>query len=100
MSSHLSSFSLGDKLYKHVIFIDEDDRVELQDGRGTTVLTYTADCVVYDKDKSLLGMFSMDGRGRWLFQGRGKHSQPYTFTHDLLEAEVEVSKMYLNGELK
>ena len=97
-ASPVGSFLLGNCLYSHSIFCADDDRVELQDNKGNTLMTYTANCAVLDKDGEEVGRWNMDNN-RWVYYNFSD-KQEITFKYDLLEAEMEVSKMFLKGELK
>lgn len=93
-ASHIESFTAGGAIYRHVIFCSDDDRVEMQDDSGKTILTFTSDCEVHDELSGQIGTFHMRGDDHhWDYKQIGQGT--ITFGQDLLKAEVEVSKLYL-----
>lgn len=97
MCSYIDAFIFNDEVFEHVIFTDEDDRVECRDGDGKVRLTYTTNCRVLDGGKKLIGRWSMPDN-QWIFIPEGE-GQQRTYGRDLLKAEVEVSKLYIAGTL-
>lgn len=103
-SSVIDGFTTGlgnDKLfYKHVIFMD-DDRVECQRDSGEMVLKFDSVGRVSDGRNNQIGRFRMKLNDitkthTWSFEGTdGWFNQDYGW--DLLKAEMEVSKKYLQG---
>lgn len=92
-SSHIRTFLIGDATYHHRLY---NDRVECTHGTDL-VLTYTADNKVLDKTGKVIGHWQLDRFRTWRFYGESGIS--IIFREDLLRAEVELSKMYIQGEL-
>lgn len=51
----LKELNINGKEYRHVIFSQDDDRVELQDAVGNTLIKYTANGYVLNKKGVMLG---------------------------------------------
>lgn len=97
-ASFIEAFDLNGVAYMHHIFCSEDDRVELSDEDNNVLLTYTANCYVFDKDKKHVAYVSMDKNYCWYFK---TDNEEYAFgMRDLLKAEVEFSKLYIQGAIK
>lgn len=107
MGSTLYIFSAGclpgGQTYKHVLFCNEDDRIECQDMGGGVILTYDASCNIW-KDGDIIarsGMAEVDGETRWVFTledastGMALGPSPDIDPDALLKAEVEFTKVYL-----
>lgn len=94
----LRHFRMNDKFYEHVIYTTEDDRVELHDQDGKTILTYTAHCDVLDENGELVGRFSTRDGNMWFSQrvNGERHLHECYGVEALLDAEVEFSKQYLS----
>lgn len=98
-ASFIGGFIHDDKCYEHWIFCSEDDRIEcVEMETNTIVLTYTANCYVKDMDGNHLGTWHTTGKNmQWYFKSfTGKE---YHFGTDLLKAELNLSDMYLRGEV-
>jgi hypothetical protein len=95
--SHVSYFLAAGRVYEHVIYPSEDDRIECLDDDMQVVLTYTRNGQVLDKHKRQIGRFIMREYD-WIYQDLHETRQ-WRFGSDLLKAEVGVSQMYINGEL-
>lgn len=104
-ASVIDRFFVGSDLYFHVIHTD-DDRIELQDDGGNVVLTYTANGYVVKPDKSYIGRFHLRDnmhRRSWVLAKLGEEPgspDVLVFGHDLIRAEIDLSKMFIKGELK
>ena len=95
MSATIKIFHVGDKCFKHVMS-SELDRVELRDENDNTLLTYSADAKVFDRN-GRLGLMSIEflhGRPCWVFCETPLQSC-ISLGPDLPSAAVEVSKRYL-----
>lgn len=98
VSTSVGSFHLNGKWYDHRIYCADDDRVECLDEDGNVILTFTANCHVLDNDKQELGKWKTNNSYQWYV--KLNNQKMFSFGTDLLEAEMEVSKMYIKGELK
>lgn len=83
--------------YDHVIFYDDDDRVECRVHPDLEVMiTYYADCYVYKgKNEKLLGRTSIDSSNNWIYTD-DETNETIKLGRGLLEGEVLVSKHYLS----
>jgi len=95
--SPIGMFRANGRIYEHRIFISSDDRVECQDEDGNLVLKYTANCDVFDHKGDRVGRWHMH-KGEWYFQSE-KDDQKHFYKRDLLEAEMKVSQLYIEGKL-
>lgn len=95
MSATIKVFRVGDKCFKHVMS-SELDSVELRDEDDHTLLTYSGDAKVYDKNGRLghLSIEYLDGQPRWIFC-ESLLETCLALTPDFPSAAVEVSKRYL-----
>lgn len=97
-SSHLKSFR-GNQLtiLSHDIYFD-DDRVECTNAiTGAVILTYDANCNVYDASSNLIARSRTNSQNVWYFE---KEDGTIIETHcgrDLLKSEVQFSKLYFEG---
>ena len=97
MSAPIKVFRVGDKWFKHVMRSDLD-RIELRDEEDNTLLTYSADAKVYDKNGRLghMSLQYLDGQPRWTFCETALQAC-IPLAVDLPSAAVEVSKRYLGA---
>ena len=93
-------FIYNNRAYHHCIFTTEDDRVELHDSEHNVLMTYTADTVVFDKDKNILGRIWIGVDNYLVYRSE---DDSITIIGDdadkcecYLDIEVLVSKHYLN----
>ena len=96
MATIVRSFEHLGEDYFHVLFCDEDDRIELHDGDGNTILEYDASCNVRD-EHGKVGDFRLEN-GLWVSYARPNMDRtvhPCRGVEALLDAEVEFSKRYL-----
>lgn len=98
-------FDFKDQSYMHQIFCDEDDRIELIDHSGTTLLTFDASMRVYDKNKVLIGHIKMEDKDNvrcWCFVPSGQKTviwgDSVRFAESHIDLEVDVSKWYLSSQ--
>lgn len=96
--SYIGCFSVGSEIYEHVIFTDTDDRVECLDQDGKLILTFTANCLVKMPNNDILGRWNMRGKN-WYFTSE-RDDKEYVYDHDLLEAEMKVSELFIEGVIK
>ena len=96
MPGFIEGFMHDGKRYAHYIFASDDDRIELQNDKGECLLTHTARCDVITPAGKHVGFWNMQNC-LWNFHYNGK---VLAYGRDLLAAEVEVSKLYLKGELE
>lgn len=96
--SPVGRFAVKGKVYTHVIYCADDDRVECLDEDGKIIFTYTSKCDMLDSQGKIIGRWNTDNRYSWYL--KLENGMRHTFGIDLLEAEMEASKMFLTGELK
>lgn len=88
-------FRVGDHTYSHHSN-DTDDSVELHDEDNKRVLMFDSDAFVHDEKNTIIGKFRLDGDSRWVYIESSDSARPdQTFGRDLLEAEIEISKQYI-----
>lgn len=97
VSTSVGSFHLNGKWYDHQIYCADDDRVECLDEDDNLILIFTSDCHVLDHNKQQVGTFHMVSGQTWIYVDSISTRQYGT---DLLKAEIEVAKLYIQGELK
>lgn len=93
-------FKVGERTFEHVIFSDEDDRVELRDYETEeTLLIYTADCEILGPNGQI-GRFTIEG-DNWVSYTRPLQTRVVHRSTDgcggLLDAEVDYSRAYVAG---
>lgn len=96
-SSHLKTFRGNQQtILSHDIYFD-DDRVECTNSRtGELILTYDASCNVYDASSNVIAR-SHTRDNVWYFQKEDDTIIEVNCGNDLLKAEVEFSKLYVEG---
>lgn len=89
-------FRVGDKVYEHLIFCSEDDRIELHTvPNDKPLLKFDSSCGVWTPDGKKYGRLRMWNGNEWEFIFAADE-RAFEHTHrDLLKLEVEVSKHYL-----
>lgn len=95
-------FKLGNDIYQHLIFCNEDDRIELQKNDGEVILTFDFSMNVFDADKKHIGKIGIKTLERfdyWVFEtddGAKNIVGGNTWkVESHIDLEVEVSKWYL-----
>lgn len=97
-TSHIGSFRINGKFYSHNLHFRDDDRVECIDPDGNVILTYTSSSYVIKGNKGCEVLGSLRTKdGVWVFCQEGKPN--YYLGKNLLESEIEFSKLYIKGEL-
>jgi hypothetical protein len=93
--SPIESFRHNGKIYHHVIFCSDDDRVELKDDEGKCLLIFDAKCGIHLPDhKTQIGQVSMrDDVWFSIIEG-----QPELRHQNNLKLEVMISKQYLDAQ--
>lgn len=97
-SSHLKTFR-GNQLtiLSHDIYFD-DDRVECTNAEtGELILTYDASCNVYDASSNVIARSHTTSNNVWYFEKEDGKIIEVNCGNDLLKAEVEFSKLYVEG---
>lgn len=96
MPTQLRHFRVNGKTFRHVIFTQDDDRVELRDADDNVLLTYTAHCEIISPEGHL-GRFCMEG-GVWVSYCGGRRYAHDFYGHEaLLDSEVEFSQQWLSA---
>lgn len=96
MSATIKVFQIGEKRFTHVMN-DNHDSVELRNEVNETLLTYGADARVANQ-QGPMGRFYVEylaGRPCWVYYERTLQSRR-VFGPNLIAAEVEVSKYFIN----
>lgn len=92
--SHIKTFEHNEKVYHHYINTNTD-AVSLFDENKEILLTYYNDASAITPSGAHYGRFSYKNYPNWSWQGAdGNDIQQ--FGKDLLAAEVEVSKMFID----
>jgi hypothetical protein len=101
----IRNFIHNQHVYTHKIFCYEDDRVELIDESGLTLLTFDASMRIYDNDQVLIGHIKIkdkDNVRRWCFVPSGQKiviwGDSVRFAESHIDLEVDVSKWYLTTQ--
>lgn len=97
----LQTFSIGERLFQHHIYLEDDDRVELVDVEsGETLLIYTANCEIVSPEGKI-GDFVTEG-GYWVsytdpLRTRRVHRPDSVAYDSLLLSEVDYSRKFIAG---
>jgi hypothetical protein len=105
-SFHVTDENGKSKIYIHRLFLN-DDHIECQDYDGNVIASYDPHGFVSDHDtKKKYGKFSLTGDifTKWEFRNLKDYyahndANDIIFEGDILDAEVEISRMIVNGEL-
>lgn len=97
-SSHIKTFRANETtVLSHDIYFD-DDRVECTDaGSGQLILTYDASCNVYDASSNIIARSRTTRENVWYFEKEDGTIIEVNCGNDLLKAEIEFSKLYVEG---
>lgn len=105
--SYVDHFRHDGVVYEHDIYCADDDRVECLDRQGNVILTFTADCYVHtlhknDPNKQQLGsVHTKYCSNQWEFWPDGDREKAIDLNcTDILKGEINLSLMYLKGELR
>lgn len=95
-------FKLGNDIYQHLIFCNEDDRIELRKNDGEVILTFDSSMNVFDADKKHIGKIGIKTLERfdyWVFEtddgAKNIVGGPVWKVESHIDLEVDVSKWYL-----
>lgn len=91
---HLSTFQVGDGTFHHYLFPQERDQVELVDEKGETILEFSADLVVWDKN-AMIGRITREG-DTWVYYERPIQTRTAFEEMSLLKVEQMISTQYLS----
>lgn len=98
--SEVRKFKHQGNRYRHVIFSADDDRVECRNSADEVILTYTKEGRLLNTKGEQIGRFIMRPVGwRWHFVETDSLEELDLGRHPL-DAEVQVSIRYLEGQLK
>lgn len=90
------SFRVGDKRFMHVIFSQSDDRIELKDEEGKTILIYTANCIIMNEEGRVGDLRSeeIDGVDRWVVYENPLHTRHVGEETRLMEGHLDTEVMF------
>jgi hypothetical protein len=99
-SSHIQSFRVNGSFYGHWI-CTETDVVFLVSEAAQVLATYSQNATMRDAEGIKIGSFRMGARYTWYFVCHNEAETQYDgYGNDLLNAEVEISKLFIEGKLK
>jgi hypothetical protein len=94
----IQSFRVNSRRYVHSI-CTKTDVVFLTNDAGEVLATYSQNAAMIGPDGEDIGRFKLGARYCWYFDlENGKIFDG--FGNDLLNAEVEISKLFIEGKLK
>lgn len=101
MSVVVGSFEHGSKKYVQLIYVSEDDRVEIIDDGGEIVLIFTADCYIQLEDKYIGRISQCDNEITFCFNAQEDLGQIKTgisprLTDAYFRAEAIATKYFLD----
>lgn len=93
----ICSFRIGMDMFDHFIFPQERDQVELQNEQGETVLEFSNDLIVRNKD-GIVGNITREG-DEWVYYENPLRTRVVCPSGmSLLTFEREISKRYLMAQ--
>lgn len=97
-SCQVALFRIGDDFFQHRIFHTERDQVELINEQGETILEFSNDLIVRNKD-GVIGHITREGES-WVYYEKPIQTRvECPAGMSLLNFEAEISKRYIKANL-
>ena len=98
----VAAFMLGGQSYRHLIYSQERDQVELTDERGTILLEFSSSLSVVSQDGKVgdIHLQTHHEEQAWVYYENPLRTRIVfpTSRYNLFEVEVEISKRFLSNQ--